>query len=189
MAAPTTPAPATDRPTRPEISVVDADGTVRTAEDLPVRWQGSAARAQRPASSQQPPGSSLPLSAKAAPVAILRLERLRLRSVLRVTAIVNVAMLAATVLAGLLIWTVASATGTVAELEGLLGTVTGNESFSIDAGLVLTWLLGIGGVFAVVTMTASMALAALVNAAAALRGGLEVEWRRLPDEPSTTVAA
>lgn len=157
--------PTTDNPP------IEVPSAAQAADGVPVRWQGH----PEATGAESAPGSPAPLRR----VATLRVERLRLGTVVRVAAFVNLGLVAVATAAAAALWVMARLLGTVAEAESLLASATGNESFAIDGATMLTWFVGVALVVGVLATAAVVVVAALMNALSVFGGGVEAELRRI----------
>lgn len=105
----------------------------------------------------------------------LRVHSLRMPSVVRVSLLVTVAVVAALLFASVLVWWLARTSGAVGSVESFVAGALGLETFSIPGrGVLLVWA-GIVGFAAVAGLAATVLLTLIYNRVAELVGGIEVE--------------
>ena len=109
-------------------------------------------------------------------------------SVFRVALVFSVALWLILVIAAVIIWQVARATGAIGHLESFLGELLADQSFQLD-GAQLLRAAGLSGLVLVVAGTGfAVLLTLLFNVISELTGGvrlsvIEVETARRPLDP------
>lgn len=114
------------------------------------------------------------------PVAGLRIRRLRLASVGRLTAGFTVITYIAGLATAVAVWTLLSAVGVVGAVESSIAEATGIDSYNISGWFLFKALASIGFVTLATASIASVVLAALYNRLSSMFGGLVVEAEAQP---------
>jgi hypothetical protein len=118
------------------------------------------------------------------------IRRIEPWSVLKVSSVLYLCLWLVLTVAGVILWQVARATGTLDNLEDFLATALADESFTIDGPRVLVASLTAGVVIVFAGTGLTVLLAVLFNLVSELTGGLRVAVVELetasPVEPEGT---
>jgi hypothetical protein len=112
--------------------------------------------------------------ADGAPPQILQVRRVSLQAVGRISFLFAICLWAVLVLASVLLWTAASATGLLENFEAFWAEATGQESVSLDGSSLFVVALFGGLVLVAATTLLHVMFALLFNSICDLTGGLEV---------------
>ena len=126
--------------------------------------------------SSDAPGGGLPSrgGTRRARQVVRVIRRVELWSVLKVSAVLYVCLWLVLTVAGVILWQLAHATGTLDNLEDFIATALADTSFTIDGGRILLSSLA-GGVVIVFAGTGlTVLLAVLFNLVSELTGGVRL---------------